>query len=123
MFILVESLNYTGVTKTLANALPKGVFSYGIISTLSANLLNNIPMSVLFERIIDGGSTPALFGAIIGSNIGAFITPVGALAGIMWNKILVKYQISMPFKKFVKYGSAVAIPTLLASVLGLIITL
>ena len=56
-------------------------------------------MSVLFERIIDGGSLAALYGAVIGSNIGAFITPVGALAGIMWNKILGEYGVKLPFIK------------------------
>lgn len=127
MFVIVLALNENGVTEylnslLLTNSTNDGVI-FGFLSALSSNLLNNIPMSVLFERIINGSSLPALYGAIIGSNVGAFITPVGALAGIMWSKILSKYQISMPFKKFVKYGSAVAIPTLLASVLGLVITL
>ena len=60
-------------------------------------------MSVLFERIISGKNLAAVYGAVIGSNIGAFITPVGALAGIMWSKILAKYDIKMPFVKFLLY--------------------
>ena len=80
-------------------------------------------MSVLFERIIDGNSMHALYGAVIGSNIGAFISPVGALAGIMWNKILSGYGVKLSFIKFVLYGVAIAIPTLIASVGGLMLTL
>ena len=86
-------------------------------------MLNNIPMSVLFEKIILARSLPAVYGSIIGSNIGAFLTPVGALAGIMWSKILSKYGIEMPFKKFVFYGIIIALPTLICSVGALYLVL
>lgn len=127
MFIIVLALKNNGITDILsslfvANQKTDGV-SFGLLSALSSNLLNNIPTSVLFEKIISATSVSAVYGAIIGSNIGAFITPVGALAGIMWSKILVKYNIKMPFKKFVLYGGAIAIPTLIASSLCLLVTL
>ncbi len=125
MFVIVLALKENGVTNLLSSMLvgktqADGV-SFGFLSALSANLLNNIPMSVLFEKIISGASMPAIYGAIIGSNVGAFITPVGALAGIMWSKILAKYDIKMPFNKFLLYGSTVAIPTLTASALSLLL--
>jgi arsenical pump membrane protein len=123
MFIIVLALSNTGVTTLISNALITGEktdgITFGFLSAFSANLLNNIPMSVLFEKIILGVSKPALYGAVIGSNIGAFITPVGALAGIMWNKILKGYGVKLSFLKFVLYGIAVAIPVLVASTLTL----
>lgn len=123
MFVIVLALKENGVTDlisklTLSNT-KLDCITFGFLSTFSANLLNNIPMSVLFDRIIAGQNLYAVFGAIIGSNIGAFLTPVGALAGIMWSKILKNYGVSLSFRKFMLYGSAVAIPTLLASVLVL----
>lgn len=127
MFVIVLALKNSGATdllnKLLVSGQNKDAFTFGVLSTLSANLLNNIPMSVLFEKIILSTSTPAVYGSIIGSNVGAFLTPVGALAGIMWSKILRKYGVDMSFKKFVLYGSAVAIPTLLASVGSLLLVL
>lgn len=127
MFVIVLALKQNGVTDMLAKFILSGNktdgLSFGLLSAISANLLNNIPMSVLFEKIISSTSLPAVYGTVIGSNVGAFITPVGALAGIMWSKILSKHQIKMPFYKFLLYGSAVAIPTLLASSLCLIIVL
>ena len=120
MFVIVLALKNSGATQVLSTLLITGsetdAFSFGFLSTFSANLLNNIPMSVLFEKIILSKSLPAVYGSIVGSNIGAFLTPVGALAGIMWSKILTKYDIEMPFKKFVFYGVIIAIPTLIASV-------
>ncbi len=125
MFILVLSLKINGVTQILANFLSTNTtldtITFGLTSTICANLLNNIPMSVLFAEIVPSGNLYALFGSIVGSNIGAFITPVGALAGIMWNKILKNYQVGFSFKKFILYGSLISIPALIFSLLPLLI--
>jgi arsenical pump membrane protein len=127
MFVIVLALKDCGFTELLSNLLLSGKkadgVSFGLLSAGTANLLNNIPMSVLFEQIVASKSLPALYGSVIGSNIGAFITPVGALAGIMWNKILAQYGVKLPFVKFVMYGATVAIPTLLASVFSLMLVL
>ena len=123
MFVIVLALKECGATDFLSNLMITGEkvdgVSIGFLSALSSNLLNNIPMSVLFERIIDGKSLPALYGAVIGSNVGAFITPVGALAGIMWNKILNRYGVKLSFLKFMLYGFIVAVPTLITTLLTL----
>lgn len=120
MFVIVLALKQNGITDILAKALTSNSkvdgLTFGFVSTISANLLNNIPMSVLFEKIIFSDNLLAVYATIIGSNVGAFLTPVGALAGIMWSKILKKYGIDMPFKKFVIYGVIVVVPTLFASV-------
>ncbi|MBO7345254.1 MAG: hypothetical protein J6U92_04875 [Clostridia bacterium] len=127
MFIIVLAWKENGVTDLISSFIVSGenkdAISVGFLSAFSANFLNNIPMSVLFESIIGGKSLPALYGAVIGSNIGAFITPVGALAGIMWNKILVRYGVKLSFAKFVLYGVAVAIPTLTTTLLTLFLVL
>ncbi len=125
MFIIVLALKENGITEILSKLLitntTSDAMSIGFITALSANLLNNIPMSVFFESVIAGQSLPALYGAVIGSNVGAFITPVGALAGIMWTKILGEYGVKLPFIKFIAYGTAVALPTLLTSCTALML--
>lgn len=126
MFVLVLSLNYSGTTKTIAELLSKGdpIYTVGISSFLTSNVINNIPMSVLFSSILSFTSEShaylqSVYAAIIGSNIGAFFTPVGALAGIMWASILKRFNVNFSFKKFILYGIVIAIPTLLAALLGL----
>lgn len=127
MFIIVLSLEKSGVTEKIAAALVKGDnadgVSFGFLAAGLSNLLNNIPTSVITEKIIAGKSLYATYGAVIGTNIGAFITPVGALAGIMWNKILSGYDIKLPFWKFFLYGVLVAIPALTAAAFSLFLTL
>lgn len=126
MFVIVLSLSNCGFTEMLALIFITGTDKDGVIfsfaSAFCSNLLNNIPASVLFEKIVSSKSVIGIYGSIIGSNIGAFITPVGALAGIMWNKILKSFDVKFPFIKFVLYGIAVAVPTLLATSLILFIT-
>lgn len=125
MFVLVLSLEHSGVTDIIGEKLITGkktdAISFGFLSGICSNLLNNIPMSVLFEKIIKGDSVYALYGSIIGSNIGAFITPVGALAGIMWTKILSSFDVKISFKKFIAYGALPALVAILSSTLVLLI--
>lgn len=123
MFIIVSALDYSGATKQFASLLAFGepIFTYGISSTLACNVVNNIPMSVLFGALINvgGGSIGAVYACVIGSNIGAFLTPIGALAGIMWSNILKAQKVKVGYLKFVLYGCIIAVPTLFASLLSL----
>ena len=80
-------------------------------------------MSVLFSSIphmsLEVNNLRAIYATIIGSNIGAFLTPIGALAGIMFTSLLVKYDVNYGFKKFIKYGIIISIPTLLTALIVL----
>ena len=96
MFALVMALKENGITLQIASLLSHTdeVWGYGFASFLMCNAINNIPMSVLFTEVIrDGGvSLRAVYASIIGSNIGAFLSPVGALAGVMWMNILKRHE-------------------------------
>ena len=119
MFIIVLSLNEQGITKIIGDFLNKlePVFAYGITGAFSANLINNIPMSVLFSNLLTNTTIDAVYASIAASNIAAFITPIGALAGIMWMSLLKSYNIKFSFKEFMKYGCIIGIPTLLSVLL------
>lgn len=130
MFVIVLALNYTGVTEKTAELLSSfnPVWTTGIASFLIANVINNIPMSVLFSSVLSspafvGSGLGGVYAAIIGSNLGAFLTPVGALAGIMWLSLLKRSGIKVSFGKFILIGGAVAIPSLLAALAGLSVVL
>lgn len=56
----------------------------------------------------------AVLGTAIGSNLGANLTPIGALAGIMWMTILSGEEVRISFVEFVKYGPLVTPASLLA---------
>jgi arsenical pump membrane protein len=119
MFILVEALNINGYTEKLFNLLSKmnTTYSYGISSYLMCNVMNNIPMSVLYSNVLSyGSSAKVIYATIIGSNLGAYLTPLGALAGIMWLSILKLYDVDFNFKTFIKYGVILSIPLIIIAI-------
>lgn len=121
MFTIVLAVSQAGVTEWIAGLLSADspAFTYGISSFLAANIINNIPMSVLYAGVLSGASAasliPGLYAAVIGSNLGALLTPIGALAGLMWISILKKNQVVLTAGRFIGYGIIISIPALLAS--------
>ena len=125
LFIMVEALRIYGITKEIGiffNSLcgtstTITTFVYGISSAFAANILNNIPMTVAYVPIIgeafQANLLPAVLATTIGSNLGANITPIGALAGIMWMSILRDKEINLSFKEFIKYGLLITPLTLI----------
>ena len=127
MFVMIAVLGQKGVTASLGSLLGTdlSVLKYGVASFLASNVINNIPMSVLFAAVIEGaeGGVDAVFATVIGSNLGACFTPLGALAGIMFGSILSNQHIKFGYVHFLKVGVAVAIPALLAALGGLWLSL
>ena len=134
MFIIVSSLSKCGVIEKIAEILDSvsktsdsTILTYGVSSFLSCNILNNIPMSVMFEKVITSSNMlfmeEKLFSSIIASNIGAYFTPLGALAGIMWMSILKKSGLKFGFKEFLKYGMILSPVVLIVALLTLMIVL
>ncbi|MCH5143032.1 MAG: hypothetical protein J1G07_04940 [Clostridiales bacterium] len=119
MFTMIVILSEEGVTAQIANLLGSdlSILKYGATSFLTANIINNIPMSVLFSSIIGSSSSGvgAIYATVIGSNISAFFTPIGALAGIMWSSILSEHGYKFSYLSFLKMGLCIAVPTLLAA--------
>jgi arsenical pump membrane protein len=131
LFVTVQAMRAYGITGEIGRmfaALGCGYeisypFIYGIASALSANILNNIPMTVAFVPVIQSLSgdhlTAAAFATVIGSNLGANITPLGSLAGIMWIGILHGKEFEFSFREFAYYGLLVT-PLTLVSCLGVL---
>ena len=125
MSIIVISINYQGIASKIGEFLNNGnlIINYGVSSYLFSNIINNIPMSILFSNIptalTNGEYMQAIYSSIVGSNIGAFLTPIGALAGIMFSNLLNKYEVKFSFLDFIKYGSIISIPVLATTLLTL----
>lgn len=126
LFVTVEALRASGVmadvgaffARLCGGSEAARVLLYGSTSALTANALNNIPMTVAFASVMAGLSgRPLLSAALattIGSNLGANITPLGALAGIMWMSILREKDHRVSFGQFVRCGLIVTPPSLAA---------
>jgi arsenical pump membrane protein len=73
-------------------------------------------MSILYTNLASNLAgvtyTQAVYASIVGSNIGAFLTPIGALAGIMFTNLVNQQDVKFSFIDFIKYGSIISIPVL-----------
>eukprot|EP00162_Nutomonas_longa_P017742 comp24433_c0_seq1/m.60280 comp24433_c0_seq1/g.60280 ORF comp24433_c0_seq1/g.60280 comp24433_c0_seq1/m.60280 type:complete len:696 (+) comp24433_c0_seq1:3-2090(+) len=123
MFAIVGTLGSTGWIDRIANALLGDYFVDSVIANsllsilftvLACNLLNNQPATILITRVLlspdfETRVGPAsyraiMFNAILGSNLGANFTVIGALAGVLFVSLLKKGGIHMSFVTFSKYG-------------------
>lgn len=129
MFTLVLALKYHNVftyihrfLSSLATNKLNTILVYGLSSALCDNIINNIPMSLAYSSLLELVSSnlnPAIYATIISSNLGAYLTPIGALAGIMWMNILKNQNIKYSFMDFVKYGILITPLVLMSALLGL----
>ena len=113
----------TNYISELSNILLKSnsPITYGVSSLLLGNLLNNIPMSILFSEIFTGATvaTNSVYAVIAASNLCALLTPIGSLAGMMFISLVKQHKVNFTFIKFMKYGLIDII--LVAFTLGLIV--
>ena len=129
MFTLILALEKCGAVAALAALLGEGspVLTYGISSALAANLINNIPMSALYcavaGNLAEGLREGAVYAAVIGSNLGALLTPVGALAGIMWMGMLKKQDLRFGYAGFLRYLAPIGAAALAAALFVLFLLL
>jgi arsenical pump membrane protein len=128
MFVIIMSLESYDVFKYISDLFNKinndnlKEIVYLISSTISCNLVNNIPMTIAFGSILQNSDNINLvYSTIIGSNIGAILSPVGALAGIMWLRILKQNDVEYGFLKFLKNGSIITLFLIIAGSIALLI--
>ncbi len=138
MFVLITSLSEYGFISVLSSFISNisdsifvNIFVYGITSFLLSNIINNQPMSILFSNIFTDKAhlmselnlKASSYAVIIASNLGANLSLIGALAGVMWEKILRKNNLRVNYFIFLKVGISVTLFVFVISLLTLYYTL
>jgi arsenical pump membrane protein len=126
MFILVEGLDYTGwvdicssAFASIANSNSRGaMFLIGVIAIILGNVLNNQPMTILMTKVLlkahllipnEKTVKMSAYSLIFGTNVTANLTISGALAGILWMKVLQSKQVHIKGTDLLKNGLITAI--------------
>ncbi len=119
IFILVSGLARYGWVEQMASLLShwshsplSSIFVNGSLAFFLSNLINNQPATVLYSTILAHPSfsasslsrSGAAYALIIASNLGANLTLIGALAGIMWEKILQEKGVIIRYRDFLRTG-------------------
>lgn len=113
MFIIISSLNQTDLLLQIGNLLNSiesveaEVFAYGLTSAISANLVNNVPMSLLYANILNANTLTTVdnvYAAILASNLCALITPCGALSSLMFMRICKENEVKISYLDYMKFA-------------------
>ena len=122
MFTIINALDSFDIFSKFTVLLNNNSLGYLLSSTLTCNIVNNIPMTLAFGSILENTNNISLiYATIIGSNLGAILTPVGALAGIMWMRLLKINNVNYSFKEFTKNGFIITLFLLISASLSLFI--
>lgn len=113
MFIIISSLNQTDLLLQIGNLLNSiesieaEVFAYGLTSAISANLVNNVPMSLFYANILNANTLTTVdnvYAAILASNLCALITPCGALSSLMFMRICKENEVKISYLDYMKFA-------------------
>ncbi len=128
LFVLVEALEKTGVTKALADLMQHLVqhsatlaaWVSGVLLALACNLVNNLPAGLVAGRVVELAQVPdAVRSAVlIGVDLGPNLSVTGSLATILWLGALRREGQSVSAWTFLKLGALVMPPALVLAIAG-----
>jgi arsenical pump membrane protein len=130
LFVLVESLNRTGVIAALAATLAGSAaqsatgaaLGGGALIAIVSNLMNNLPAGLVASSALARASVPdTVTGALlIGVDLGPNLSITGSLATILWLLVLRREGQAVGFWDFLKLGALVMPPALMLALAGLV---
>jgi arsenical pump membrane protein len=128
LFVLVEALDKTGVTRELALLLgdlvqrsaTEAVWVAGAVLAVGCNLVNNLPAGLLAGRVVEIAQVPEPVRAavLIGVDLGPNLSVTGSLATILWLTALRREGLRVSAWSFLKLGALVMPPALVLAVAG-----
>jgi arsenical pump membrane protein len=126
LFVMVEALNRSGLTSTLASLLRAGASSSadgvaaasGIILAVVSNLMNNLPAGLIASAAIVQAHAPQkiIDALLIGVDLGPNLSITGSLATILWLTAIRREGEEVGFGKFLRVGVLVMPPALLLAI-------
>ncbi len=128
LFVLVQALEKTGVTKALAGLLEALVqhsatlaaWASGLVLAVGCNLINNLPTGLVAGRIVALAHVPdhVRSAVLIGVDLGPNLSVTGSLATILWLTALRRESHRVSACTFLKLGALVMPPALILALAG-----
>jgi len=101
-----------------------GVVGSGILFSLLAAVVNNLPAVLIASLSIEQVNGPDYlkYASLLGTSIGAKLSPIGSLATLLWLQLLRRDGIVVGWREYTKYGILLTIPILLSALIMLWLT-
>ncbi|HWK18675.1 MAG TPA: SLC13 family permease [Solirubrobacteraceae bacterium] len=113
--VIVQAASDNGLAAAVRDLLPAGtslpdLLAIAAISAVLANLVNNLPATLIVVPVAVTGGDGAVLAALIGVNVGPNLTYVGSLATLLWRRVLHAEDTDVSLREFVTLG-ALTVPT------------
>jgi arsenical pump membrane protein len=117
--VVVRAASENGLGSAVRATLPAGatlpdLLAIAALAALAANLLNNLPATLLILPFAAGGGAAQVLAVLIGVNIGPNLAPPGSLATLLWRRLLQGGGVRAPAGEFVRLGLLIVPPALVA---------
>ena len=86
-----------------------------LAGTVSANTVNNLPATLLAANGVDDASW-AMWSYLLAVNVGAVLVPIGAVANLLWWRILRDEGVRVDLRGYLRLVVPIAAPALIAAV-------
>lgn len=98
-----------------------GIFGSGLLFALLASVINNLPAVLISSLAIEQVNGPDYlpFASLLGTSIGAKLTPIGSLATLLWIQLVRQGGITITWREYTKYGLLLTFPILFCALFGL----
>jgi arsenical pump membrane protein len=91
--VVVQAAVDHGLGDAARDVLPTGdgllaLLGMALIGAVLANLVNNVPATLVLASVIPSGSTALLLAMLLGVNVGPNLTYTGSLATLLWRRVV-----------------------------------
>jgi arsenical pump membrane protein len=122
--IVVQGASQHGLSSVVDSLLPHSstllaLLAVAAISAVVANLLNNLPATLIILPVVAATGPGAVLAMLVGVNVGPNLTYVGSLATLLWRRIVHAHDEETDMGEFTRLGVRTVPPVLVVSTLAL----
>ncbi len=126
--VVVAAADHHGLRTAAQHLVPRGsgflaLLGITALGALLANLINNLPATLLLLTVIPSGAAPQLLALLVGVNVGPNATYTGSLATLLWRRAVRQAGVEPPAGAFYRMALVATPVALLASTGALWVTL
>jgi arsenical pump membrane protein len=126
--LVVSAAEAHGLADAVDRLIPDGsgflaLAGIAILAAVLANVINNLPATLVLLTALPGGAVPQLLAVLIGVNIGPNATYTGSLATLLWRREVRRAQVEPPRRVYYRLGLIATPIALVVAIAALWLTL
>jgi arsenical pump membrane protein len=107
--VVVHAASVHGLSSAVDALLPHGadlpsMLLVAVVSAAVANLLNNLPATLIILPVAAASGPAAVLAMLVGVNVGPNLTYVGSLATLLWRRIVHAHDQETDMAEFTRLG-------------------